>query len=746
MNCVNMKTFNLIYSSKVSILIILGFSNLSLFGEASLMCDLPCDMQCISQINLSISEESCSAKIWPSMVIPGLGVDCDNHPDILVEIFDEHDNRLEDVNGDPINEVNADHVGLNLKYSITNNIVDPFTGEECGNSCWGNVLVEYKFLPEIECRGTQILSCGALDVLPLPNLLTGSGSCLPRTFEVYIANEVKERMKCNDFYTHRIVRTYEVNDGIGNTASCNDTFLLERIKLKDLEFPGLTKIYCSELDSFKLNDEGRPIPWLRGPASQGGQLGVPYLCDSEYGETITDYVCPKTGSGTGIPFIPQSGASNITPDGDIEMVMGDVLSICSAGVFYTDIPFPQIGCTRKFVRQWEVREWWCSDELTEPGLQIIEIIDDEAPTIVCPPEFTVSTNDDCAGSVQLPPAIVTDSCGNGEIVTIEHPWGIVEGNGGEAILEVGSHHLLKYKVRDECYNKNSCETKVTVKDNTEPVAICERFTVVSISQDGNTLVSSEVFDDGSWDECGEIMSCAVRMEDQIRFRTLPADTIYQGEKYVLRSNLELDCVQKYVSGIELNGQEYLMESDLCVPYVRFCCSDAGSELMIVFRAKDHGGNFNDCMVNVEVQDKAVPSLNCPDDLTIDCRVVYDVNSLGLTFGNYQVVDNCADNTRMDTTTVVDVNQCGIGEISRRFEVLGDNLEVLRSCKQRIEIINEQPFDPNTIEWPQDFTSTCGNLGQLLPENLARPYGVPHFPVGDDECSLLGYDYEDQFFA
>ena len=49
----------------------------------------------------------------------------------------------------------------------------------------------------------------------------------------------------------------------------------------------------------------------------------------------------------------------------------------------------------------------------------------------------VTTNDDCAGSVQLPPATVIDACANGDNVRIEHPLGIVDSNGGSATQDIG---------------------------------------------------------------------------------------------------------------------------------------------------------------------------------------------------------------------------------------------------------------------------------------------------------------------
>jgi hypothetical protein len=48
-------------------------------------------------------------------------------------------------------------------------------------------------------------------------------------------------------------------------------------------------------------------------------------------------------------------------------------------------------------------------------------------------------------------------------------------------------------------------------------------------------------------------------------------------------------------------------------HVKFCCTDVNStpKQMVILRAIDASGNFNDCMVGVEVQDKIGPSITCP---------------------------------------------------------------------------------------------------------------------------------------
>ena len=81
------------------------------------------------------------------------------------------------------------------------------------------------------------------------------------------------------------------------------------------------------------------------------------------------------------------------------------------------------------------------------------------------------------------------------------PGAFLESNGGLVTLPVGQN-IITYIAYDECYNSSTCSMVVTVMDNTQPVAICESNTVVSLPSSGNVEVWAETFDDGSFDECG----------------------------------------------------------------------------------------------------------------------------------------------------------------------------------------------------------------------------------------------------
>jgi hypothetical protein len=303
-------------------------------------------------------------------------------------------------------------------------------------------------------------------------------------------------------------------------------------------------------------------------------------------------------------------------------------------------------------------------------------------------------------------------------------------NGGKVILPVGRDTVI-YRIYDGCYNVTTDTLIVTVKDDTEPVAICDRRTVVALNDAGINWVPAEVFDDGSFDECHL---------HHFEVRRMDADA----------------C------GI--------VGEDDWGPEVGFCCEDVGRTIMVAFKAIDASGNESVCMVSVEVQDKDVPLISCPPDIHVDCRFDIDLNNLGTSFG--KVVDNEADrekividpiywheiyghpqdgiaydncsprvSERIDTSGM---NQCGMGLIIREFTVT-DGQGNSASCAQRIEISNHHPMTYLSITWPADLdTNGICNPDLLIPERLSAPYNFPTYV--DDECSLVGLSYHDHVFS
>ncbi len=675
-----MKYFINLFNGLICCLVLFSVQN------ANSQCMSNCTVQCTGQINVSL-DQNCIAEITPAMGGVGIEPSCNDFYEI--ELYDQFGNLM------PTDTVDFSHVGEVLTYKI----IEP----ECGNACWGNLLVDYKLAPTIDCPADVTIPCAVLEFLCLP---PATGGCVD--FEVTLFSETTTTLDCDPDFSKVIERTYQACDNFGNCSTCTQSITLERLDFDNIKFPepftvgNGTAISCSD-ETIQYDNNGFPIPFIFDPMTGSGS-GVPVLCLPAMPPTggyasigiCIDGMFPITGSGTGsamIPLIP-----NNIPGG------GTNLDACGAVVSYTDLELPSDGCKRKIARTFEVREWWCTQELTIGDIQLIEIVDDQAPEITCPSDFTISTAHECAGSVNLPPVETFDECGSEVIVRVQTPRGIMDGNGGIVDLNLGVNNIV-YIATDACKNQNNCQVNVTVQDNTGPVAICESTKVVSLSASNNTIVFAEPFDNGSWDECGldrfEVRRMIANCE--------PADSLF-GE------------------------------------FVTFCCSDVGTgDVMVVFRAYDKAGNSNDCMVAVEVQDKSTPSLTCPPDMTIDCREAYDINNLSLTFGSPTTGGNCTSQNIVETP-IADVDQCGTGSIERKFQIFDPQGNIVRSCTQNVFITNDTPFLPTNIIWPLDYEvlGEC-DADNLDPDDLLPPFDYPTF-IDLDFCTQIGYDYDDKVFV
>ena len=114
-----------------------------------------------------------------------------------------------------------------------------------------------------------------------------------------------------------------------------------------------------------------------------------------------------------------------------------------------------------------------------------------------------------------------------------------------------------------------------------------------------------------------------------------------------------------------------MDENAFGPTVSFDCED--DIVMVVFRAVDCSNNFNDCMVEITVEDKMSPVVACPANTSIDCDVYYTDYAPALDaadwsvledFGVVTLIDNCSFTDTYEVT--YDIDQCGEGVITRKW--------------------------------------------------------------------------------
>lgn len=504
------------------------------------------------------------------------------------------------------------------------------------NSCWGEILIEDKVDPTIECADQYLFCNNSVDpeVIGYPAAADNCGIDRFEYEDVYTSLGCQE--SGNYILVAQIDRTWTVYDLSGNSATCTETLYLFKPSLSELDLPAAINLDCLA-DASDLSITGQP-------------------------------------------------SFNSVP-----VVNGDV---CKIAANYQDQTITLCGISEKIIRTWTITDW-CNGEVLVHN-QIIKLLDETAPVITCPADITISTGPfSCDATANLPAITYTDDCSD---VTVETttPQGTLSSNGGVATnLPIGTH-TVTYIATDACNNSATCSINVTVEDQVLPTAVCEQHTVVALGPDGTAQVHAIAFDDGSYDNCGDITIEVNRWNAP----HCPGD-----------------------------------DSSDWGETVEFFCCDAGNTVMVELKITDAEGNFNRCVVNADVQDKMEPVLACPNDITLECRA--DYTDLTVT-GDATAFDNCGI-ASLTSSDDVNIDNCGAGTVVRTW-VAVDNAGLTATCSQTIYIINSDPFDGNDINWPNDYESTnCG--ADIAPENLPNGFSTPG--VDESTCDLVSVTFSDQ---
>ncbi len=380
-------------------------------------------------------------------------------------------------------------------------------------------------------------------------------------------------------------------------------------------------------------------------------------------------------------------------------------SICNITATHEDVVVPKCGAGYRIIRTWSVLDW-CRplNPLNNPWTctQFIHYNDTTAPQFNAPANMTVTAN--LAGCRARPviPAVNIADCSS-YTVAIFTPVGTISGNGGQ-IPQPGlpfGLHTITIKVTDACGNSTTKTFTINVQDNTKPNAVCDLFTVVALDDYGYGFANAESFDNGSTDNCCVDYFHASRMTDNC---SNPANLVFD-------------------------------------EYVEFCCADVGAPVQVIFRVFDCHGNYNDCMVNVEVQDKSGPSIVCPPNANLYCGQDYTNPALVGTVETDPALrgpldglalDNCGLNiivTQSDAGTV----NCGSGTIYRTYTAT-DPAGTANFCVQTITVVNNNPFTGGSIVFPADIT-----LNGCTSPTTPATTGSPTYPAPNGCHSLVsGY--------
>ncbi len=287
---------------------------------------------------------------------------------------------------------------------------------------------------------------------------------------------------------------------------------------------------------------------------------------------------------------------------------------CNIQSNYTDLVIPICQNSYKIVRTWTILDW-CTGEIAKHD-QIIKVLDKNGPTFTCPAPASIlvesfskdNTYQGCTAHVLLPWVAIQDNCST--FNNIDVVVSTVDANGinysstdpgADSYFELDlplGNYVFTYTATDDCGNISTCTVAKQLKDDQEPVAVCESYRQVSLS-DSVTVVNAEAFDDGSYDECSPVTFLARRLDNP-------------------------KCQGNDASAFG--------------PTVPFYCCDAkgGQDVTVELRVVDLDGNFNTCWSVVKVEDKVRPLIVCPPDITVWCGVPYTPSNIDTTIVHHDI--------------------------------------------------------------------------------------------------------------
>lgn len=332
--------------------------------------------------------------------------------------------------------------------------------------------------------------------------------------------------------------------------------------------------------------------------------------------------------------------------------------------------------------------------------QIIKVLDMTPPLIEnCQQTIQLFTgNNSC--TAEFDPDVngltVTDECSGVVDISVSSSTGSFE-------LPLGTS-VITYTAKDQCGNIATCNVDVEVIDATPPVPVCLASYVVGLTADEPAYVGALAFNNGSFDNC-QLAGFKVRRMDNP------------------------NCP----------GNDATEFGD----YVPFYCCDVnqdGDVVLVELQVIDAAGNTNSCMVEVEVQDKLSPAIQCPPNIVLDCYAdPYDLNVTGFAIAT----DNCS--AELSYINQGSLDNCGEGTIFRIWTATDPGGRT-SSCVQSIQVVNSSPFfitdtncfnqNPNDgVIWPCDYeTDTCAP--GLTPDITGEP------TIIEDGCDLVAVNYED----
>ncbi len=303
------------------------------------------------------------------------------------------------------------------------------------------------------------------------------------------------------------------------------------------------------------------------------------------------------------------------------------------------------GCERIVYYEWNSS---CGEKYVAKYI----FTDFDAPLVANKPkDVTIYVNNTDCEAEYFVPAIQFDDCDKNASVFIHTDYGDIRGNGGYIAgirVQIKKFEVI-YTITDGCGNQTISSYWVNVKEDNSFNIVCEKAINTSLNSDSCSRVYAESF---FIDMVG--LCCG----------------------YTL-------TVKRLDTGKE--GR-----------YVELCCSDVGKTIQVCLqaRSKCDTNQIAQCFSTITLQDKSIPQITCPKDITVDCAV-FDISKIDTP----KVKSSCGYKLAMSQINNLN-SLCKTGQILRTWTATASSGNTA-ICVQTITVVNTYSISASDIIWPRD---------------------------------------------
>jgi hypothetical protein len=509
-----------------------------------------------------------------------------------------------------------------------------------------------------------------------------------------------------------IVRTFTVTDWYGNSAQCKQLIAVRRANLGDIYRPLDLEFSCADaptnLTPANLATLGGSVAANAYPGLDTDNNGIPDVTlsgtnscniNASYRDDAPIEICAGSFKiirhWTVLDWCAPAASNTVTYDQLIKVLDKTPPTVTARYTTYrrvndgnwcaTDIH----GGTTNYTR-WETS---ATNATTNFDGSVIQGLPDVLPSVT---EIVALGNSGaCTGTVTITFDAKDLECTRGIVSLMSSDSRFVQQGSGTVLnaatgerrytftgtFPFGSYPI-RLTARDACgYALATKDFEITIVDNVKPNPVCVEYTQVALTNanNGTVIAYTESFNNGSNDNC---------MMDGVWVRRMTGAG-------------DTSCSNGQLRMTPLN-------TDPCFyKFVTFTCDDVNDTVQVIMRVRDAAGNYNDCMVQVLVEDKVRPTCVAPANLTIACNE-YD-NLLNYSqYGQPTFFDNCR--FTVDTVApVVTLDNCKNGTIVRSWRVQDCNYgrpggaAHRVTCSQTITVRSVSAFK---ADFPDDIVTNC----------------------------------------